>query len=86
MHEWEGEVQEADIANAVRDALNEYGNRRACAYRNAQVYQNPGLSEPRPIRTQVYQSKVFDQNKVPKNLLVNEPSLSAQGIGGSCGR
>ena len=70
MHEWEGEVREADIANAVRDALNEYGNRRACAYRNAHVYQN----------------KVFDQNKVPKNLLVNEPSLSAQGIGGSCGR
>ena len=81
MHEWEGEVQEADIANAVRDALNEYGNRRACAYHNAQVYQNPGLSEQG-----VYQNKVFDQNKVPKNLLVKEPSLSAQGIGGSCGR
>jgi hypothetical protein len=28
----------------------------------------------------------LDQNKVPKNLLVKEPSLSAQGIGGSCGR
>jgi hypothetical protein len=27
-----------------------------------------------------------DQNKVPNNLLVNEPSLSTQGIGGSCGR
>jgi hypothetical protein len=81
VHEWEGEVQEADIANAVRDALNEYGNRRACAYRNAHVYQNKVS-----IRTHVYQNKVFDQNNVPKNLLVNEPSLSAQGIGGSCGR
>jgi hypothetical protein len=27
-----------------------------------------------------------DQNKVPNNLLVNEPSVSTQGIGGSCGR
>jgi hypothetical protein len=27
-----------------------------------------------------------DQNKVPNNLLVNEPSLSTQGIGGSSGR
>jgi hypothetical protein len=27
-----------------------------------------------------------DQNKVPNNLLVNEPFLSTQGIGGSCGR
>jgi hypothetical protein len=27
-----------------------------------------------------------DQNKVPNNLLVNEPSLSTQEIGGSCGR
>jgi len=26
-----------------------------------------------------------DQNKAPKNLLVNEPSLSTQGIGGSSG-
>ena len=27
-----------------------------------------------------------DQNKVPNNLLVNEPSLSIQGIGGRSGR
>jgi lipopolysaccharide export system protein LptC len=27
-----------------------------------------------------------DQNQVPNNLLVNEPSLSTQRIGGSCGR
>jgi uncharacterized glyoxalase superfamily metalloenzyme YdcJ len=27
-----------------------------------------------------------DQNEVPNNLLVNEPSLSTQRIGGSCGR
>lgn len=27
VHEWEGEVQEAEIANAVRDALNEYANK-----------------------------------------------------------
>ena len=27
-----------------------------------------------------------DQNRVPNNLLVNEPSLSTQGIGGRCGR
>ena len=26
------------------------------------------------------------QSKVPNHLLVNEPSLSTQGIGGSCGR
>jgi hypothetical protein len=28
---------------------------------------------------------VFDSNKAPNNLLANEPSLSAQGTGGSCG-
>jgi hypothetical protein len=27
-----------------------------------------------------------DQNKVPNNLLVSEPSLSTQRIGGRCGR
>jgi hypothetical protein len=27
-----------------------------------------------------------DQNKAPNHLLVNEPSLSTHGIGGSCGR
>src|SRR5262245_28881091 len=27
-----------------------------------------------------------DQNNVPNHLLVNEPCLSAQGIGGSCGQ
>jgi hypothetical protein len=27
-----------------------------------------------------------DQNKVPNHLLVNEPSSSTQGIGGSCGQ
>jgi hypothetical protein len=27
-----------------------------------------------------------DQNTVPNHLLVNEPPLSAQGIGGSCGQ
>ena len=27
----------------------------------------------------------FDPNKAPNNLLANEPSLSAQGTGGSCG-
>ena len=31
VHEWEGEVQEAEIANAVRDASNEYANKgRTC--------------------------------------------------------
>jgi hypothetical protein len=33
-----------------------------------------------------YRNAHVDQNKVPKNLLVNEPSLSTQRIGGSCGR
>src|SRR5262249_27093546 len=33
-----------------------------------------------------YRNARVDQNKVPKNLLVNEPSLSTQRIGGSCGR
>ena len=33
-----------------------------------------------------YRNAHVDQNKVPNNLLVNEPSLSTQGIGGSCGR
>jgi hypothetical protein len=28
----------------------------------------------------------IDQNTVPNNLLVNEPSLSTQRIGGRCGR
>ena len=28
----------------------------------------------------------YDQNKVPNNLLVSEPSLSTQRIGGRCGR
>jgi hypothetical protein len=28
----------------------------------------------------------FDPNKAPKNLLGNEPSLSAQGTGGICGK
>jgi hypothetical protein len=27
VHEWEGEVQEAEIANAVRNALTEYANK-----------------------------------------------------------
>jgi hypothetical protein len=33
-----------------------------------------------------YRNAHVDQNKVPNNLLVNEPSLSTHGIGGSCGR
>jgi hypothetical protein len=33
-----------------------------------------------------YRNAHVDQNKVPNNLLVNEPSLSTQGTGGSCGR
>ncbi len=33
-----------------------------------------------------YRNADVDQNKVPNNLLVNEPSLSTQRIGGSCGR
>jgi hypothetical protein len=33
-----------------------------------------------------YRNADVDQNRVPNNLLVNEPSLSTQGIGGSCGR
>jgi hypothetical protein len=33
-----------------------------------------------------YRNAHVDQNKVPNNLLVSEPSLSTQGIGGSCGR
>lgn len=36
-----------------------------------------------PVRTA---TPHVDQNKVPNNLLVNEPSLSTQGIGGSSGR
>jgi hypothetical protein len=28
----------------------------------------------------------IDQNKVPNHLRVNEPALSTQGIGGSCGQ
>jgi hypothetical protein len=36
-----------------------------------------------PVRTATLH---VDQNKVPNNLLVNEPSLSTQGIGGSSGR
>jgi putative ABC transport system substrate-binding protein len=33
-----------------------------------------------------YRNACVNQNKVPNHLLVNEPSLSTQGIGGSCGR
>ena len=36
-----------------------------------------------PVRTT---TPHVDQNKVPNHLLVNEPSLSIQGIGGNCGR
>jgi hypothetical protein len=36
-----------------------------------------------PVRTT---TPHVDQNKVPNNLLVNDPSLSTQGIGGSSGR
>jgi hypothetical protein len=36
-----------------------------------------------PVRTA---TPHVDQNKVPNNLLVNEPSLSTQRIGGSSGR
>jgi hypothetical protein len=36
-----------------------------------------------PVRTA---TPHVDQYKVPNNLLVNEPSLSTQGIGGSSGR
>jgi hypothetical protein len=41
-----------------------------------------------PVRsaTPVYCDGWVDQNKVPNNLLVNEPSLSTQRIGGRCGR
>ena len=41
----------------------------ACLLRHARAYRNAHA----------------DQNKVPNNLLANEPSLSTQGIGGSCG-
>ena len=36
--------------------------------------------------TRIYRDTHVDQNKVPNNLLVNEPSLSTQRIGGRCGR
>jgi hypothetical protein len=36
-----------------------------------------------PVRTATLH---VDQNKVPNNFLVNEPSWSTQGIGGSSGR
>jgi hypothetical protein len=36
-----------------------------------------------PVRTA---TPHVDQNELPNNFLVNEPSLSTQGIGGSSGR
>jgi hypothetical protein len=48
-------------------------------YRRPPVYRNAHVDTPGRY-THV------NQNKVPNHLLVNEPTLSTQGIGGSCGQ
>jgi hypothetical protein len=70
------EAELADLAYLMARARGEFRGllhahlKRPSRHRHAHAYRNAHV----------------DQNKVPNNLLVKEPSLSTQGIGGSCGR
>src|SRR6516165_11858783 len=66
----------------------QHGCRRGCwdCRRSAWPSYASLSNRKRKRHARAYRNAHVDQNRVPNNLLVNEPSLSTQGIGGNCGR
>ena len=70
----------------MRGRMQSGGHRRARAYRNAHTPTHHVLRGIVSLRRIVSCDGQVDQNTVPNILLVTEPSLSTQRIGGRCGR
>jgi hypothetical protein len=75
-----------DVCGPRSKAQVQHGCRRACWDCRRSAWPSYASLSNRKRHARAYRNAHVDQNRAPNNLLVNEPSLSTQGIGGNCGR